>query len=120
VIEPLSTSAADGPVTEVSSVPTSGVRWAVPSDGVPKNPPDDGELLDAYSRAVIAVVERAGAAVVSLEVGGKRGPSGAGSGFVVTPDGYVMTNSHVVHDARSMKIRTSSGEIGRASCRERV
>jgi S1-C subfamily serine protease len=98
----------------VNEPAATDVRWAVPSDGVPKNPPDDGELLDAYSRAVIAVVERAGGAVVSLEVGGKRGPSGAGSGFVVTPDGYVMTNSHVVHDARSIKIRTSSGEIAEA------
>lgn len=56
---------------------------------------DDGELLDAYSRAVVGVVDRAGPAVISIEVGGQRG-SGAGSGFVVTPDGYAMTNSHVV------------------------
>ena len=47
-------------------------------------PHNDEELLDAYSRAVIGVVDKAGPAVVSLEVS-QRGPSGAGSGFVVTP-----------------------------------
>jgi S1-C subfamily serine protease len=86
-----------------------------PSDGVPQpKPPDDTDLLDAYSRAVVAVVERAGPAVVSLELGGARGGSGAGSGFAVTPDGYVMTNSHVVHDARQIRIRTPAGETTEA------
>jgi S1-C subfamily serine protease len=70
----------------------------------------DDELLDAYSRAVIGVVDKAGPAVVSLEIGGARGPNGAGSGFVVTPDGYVMTNSHVVSHAKTIKVRTSTGE----------
>jgi S1-C subfamily serine protease len=60
---------------------------------------------------VIGVVEKAGAAVVSLEVGSQRGPAGAGSGFVVTPDGYVMTNSHVVSGARHIKVRLPSGDI---------
>ncbi len=71
--------------------------------------PSDSELLDAYSQAVIGVVERAGPAVVSLEVK-QRGPGGAGSGFVVTPDGYIMTNSHVVSGARSIRVRTPAGE----------
>jgi len=72
--------------------------------------PDDEELLDAYSRAVIGVVEKAGPAVVSLEIAGHRGPSGAGSGFAVTPDGYVMTNSHVVATAKQIRVRTATGE----------
>jgi S1-C subfamily serine protease len=72
--------------------------------------PDDEELLDAYSRAVISVVERAGPAVVSLEIVGHRGPAGAGSGFAVTPDGYVMTNSHVVATATQIRVRTATGE----------
>ncbi len=75
--------------------------------------PSDDDLLDAYSQAVIGVVDKAGAAVVSLEVHqrGAMARAGAGSGFVVTPDGYVMTNSHVVSNARSIKVRTPSGEI---------
>src|SRR5262249_53885955 len=82
----------------------------------PPVPPDDDALLDAYSRAVVGVVERAGAAVVSLAVGAQRGkhPGGAGSGFVVTPDGYVMTNSHVVSGARAIRISTQAGEVADA------
>ena len=79
------------------------------SAAVAVKPVDEDDLLDAYSRAVVGVVERAGAAVVSLEVGSGRG-QGAGSGFVVTPDGYVMTNSHVVSTAKKIVVRTPSGE----------
>jgi S1-C subfamily serine protease len=76
--------------------------------------PDDATLLDAYSRAVIGVVERAGPAVVSIEISGARGPAGAGSGFVVTPDGYVMTNSHVVASRGALRVRTPTGETAPA------
>ncbi len=75
---------------------------------------DDADLMDAYSRAVVGVVERAGPATVSLEVGGNRMGGGAGSGFVVTPDGYVMTNSHVVSGAKKIRVRSSDGETAEA------
>jgi len=70
--------------------------------------PSDAELLDAYSRAVTAVVDSVGPAVVSIHVGeGRRSsefePSGAGSGFVITPDGYILTNSHVAAGAREIQ-----------------
>jgi S1-C subfamily serine protease len=70
--------------------------------------PSDAELLDAYSRAVTAVVDSVGPAVVNIHIGeGRRTsefePAGAGSGFVITPDGYILTNSHVVANAREIR-----------------
>jgi S1-C subfamily serine protease len=77
--------------------------------------PSDAELLDAYSRAVTAVVERIGPAVVSIHTGeGRRAsefePAGAGSGFVITPDGYILTNSHVVANARGIRALFIDGQ----------
>jgi S1-C subfamily serine protease len=64
----------------------------------PSVPPEDQALLDAYSRAVIDVVDRVGPAVVRLDVKAGNDPShgGTGSGVIVAPDGLVLTNSHVV------------------------
>jgi S1-C subfamily serine protease len=59
----------------------------------------DAFLLDAYSRTVGGVVERVGPSVAAVRVGGGRG-AGAGSGFLFTPDGYLLTNSHVVRAGR--------------------
>src|SRR6478609_4754294 len=67
----------------------------------PAIPPEDEALLDAYSRAVIDVVDRIGPAVVRLDVktSDDRRHSGTGSGVIVAPDGLVLTNSHVVDGA---------------------
>jgi S1-C subfamily serine protease len=72
-------------------------------------PPEDQALLDAYSRAVIDVVDRVGPAVVRLDVktGERRG--GTGSGVIVAPDGLVLTNSHVVDGATRVHVTTVDG-----------
>lgn len=75
---------------------------------------DDRVLLDVYSQTVISVVERVGPAVVSLVADARsagQGPErvGAGSGVIVTPDGYALTNSHVVHGAGRLQATLMDG-----------
>jgi S1-C subfamily serine protease len=74
-------------------------------------PPEDQALLDAYSRAVIDVVERVGPTVVRLDVvkSGNERHGGTGSGVVVAPDGLVLTNSHVVGGAARVNVTTVDG-----------
>ncbi len=71
------------------------------------------DLLDAYSRAVVGAVEAAAPSVVHVAAGdvarGRRRREGTGSGFVLTPDGFVMTNSHVVAGARSLQVTLAEG-----------
>lgn len=84
-----------------------------PSSTVPQPPvpADDQALLDAYSRAVIDVVDRVGPAVVRLDVEarGEGRHGGPGSGVIVAPDGLVLTNSHVVGGASRIKVTTVDG-----------
>lgn len=62
----------------------------------------DAFLLDAYSRTVSDVVERVGPAVAAVQVGAAGGTgAGGGSGFLFTPDGYLLTNSHVVRAGKA-------------------
>lgn len=70
----------------------------------------DADLLDAYSQAVIGVVGRVGPAVVSIT--GHPGDShrGMGSGFVITPDGFAVTNSHVVRGQNRLRAITEEGD----------
>jgi len=62
----------------------------------------DEKILDSYSQTVSGVFQKASSAVVNIEV--KHQAQGSGSGFVFTPDGYIITNSHVVHGARRIDV----------------
>jgi S1-C subfamily serine protease len=79
------------------------------------NPATDSELLDAYSRAVVSAAETVGPAVLHLQVEAAQGRGGAGSGVVFTPDGYVLTNSHVVSGARHLAATFPDGRAMGAS-----
>ena len=69
--------------------------------------PEETEALDAYSRAVIAVADRLAPSVASLRIREPRGqlPAGAGSAVVLTPDGFLVTNAHVVGRSDSTRTR---------------
>jgi len=70
---------------------------------------EDGALIDAYSEAVSGAVAAAHPAVVHIEVRGNQTPGGTGSGFFISPDGYIVTNSHVVHGAEELKVFLADG-----------
>jgi S1-C subfamily serine protease len=71
----------------------------------------DDELLDSYSRTIAAVVNRVAPTVVNIRVlSGDRG-QGGGSGFIIARDGFILTNSHVVHGARELEVTLHDSRV---------
>jgi S1-C subfamily serine protease len=86
------------------------------AEAAPPAPVNDDELLDTYSRTITSAVEKVAPTVVNIRIhkasrDNQRGQEGggSGSGFVIAPDGFILTNSHVVHGADKMEVTLADG-----------
>jgi S1-C subfamily serine protease len=89
------------PVLDDSTIPTASVSRSAFVE--------DDALLDSYSRTVNAVVNRVAPSVVNIRVEGEGQRGGSGSGFLIARDGFILTNSHVVHHGRKFEVTLHDG-----------
>src|SRR5688572_2529446 len=107
-------------IAQLISDPNDSAHGVPLATEVSDSPVVEEELLDAYSRAVSNVVDQVGSAVVHIHVThngdpdspdprARRPQRGSGSGFIFTPDGFILTNSHVVHNADEIRAVLADG-----------
>ena len=96
----------NSPVNPLAFV--SGPRGSAPDSNPNRPARSDIELLDAYSQAVVHVVETISPSVISV-TGRKSNSRGSGSGFIISPDGYAITNSHVIAEHSALVVETEDG-----------
>ncbi|RFB80055.1 S1C family serine protease [Methylovirgula sp. 4M-Z18] len=87
--------------------------FSSPSGSTQPAAPSDEALLDAYSQTVTSVVDRVGPAVVRLDIKrpGTGQRAGSGSGVIISPDGFVLTNNHVIQAGRQADVTTLDGRV---------
>ncbi len=100
----MKTAILDGPTCKAPELTPALVKADLPPERSSNFAGADDQLLDSYSKTIAAVVSRVAPSVVNIRVADRRGRTGGGSGFIVARDGFIVTNSHVVHGARELEV----------------